>query len=61
MKKHNKKKIGLGSVVKAKVGELEEITMEVRSRIIRKKVVECVHDAVGNNKFLFKFKYGPKK
>ena len=28
MKKQNKRKIGVGSVVKAKVGELEKITRE---------------------------------
>ena len=35
-KKQNKRKIGVGSVVKAKVGELENITREVRSRRISK-------------------------
>ena len=48
MKKHTKTKIGLGSVIKAKVGETEENTREGRSRRMRKDVAECVQDIVGN-------------
>ena len=36
MKKQTKTQIGVGSVVKAKVGELENITREGRRRRIRK-------------------------
>ena len=36
MKNQTKTKIGVGSVVKAKVGELEKITREGRSRRMRK-------------------------
>ena len=35
MKNHTKTKIGVGSVIKAKVGELDNITREVRSRRMR--------------------------
>ena len=51
MKKQNKSKIGVGSVVKAKVGELENITREVRSRRISKEVVRCVQAVVGKKNF----------
>ena len=40
-------KIGMGSVVKAKVGEMEENKREVRIRIIRKEMVVCVQAVVG--------------
>ena len=53
MKKQTKTKIGWGSVVKAKVGELDKITREGRSRRMRKEVVTYVHSVVGKNKFLF--------
>ena len=36
MKNQNKTKIGVGSVVKSKVGELDKITREGRSRRVRK-------------------------
>ena len=49
-KKRIKTKIGVGSVVKAKVGELEKITREGRIRRMRKDVVGCVQDVVGKNK-----------
>ena len=39
MKKQTKKKIGVGFVVKANVGELENITREGRSRMMRKEEV----------------------
>ena len=61
MKKHNKTKIGVGSVVKAKVGELEKITRGGRSRRMRKEVVVCVQDVAGKKKFLFQFEDGQKK
>ena len=61
MTKQTKKKIGVGSVVKAKVGELEKITREGRSRRMRKEVVGCVQSLVGKKKFLVVFKDGQKK
>ena len=42
VKKKNKTKIGVGSVVYAKVGELEKITREGRRSRTRKEVVGCV-------------------
>ena len=60
-KKRIKTKIGLGSVIKAKVGETEENTREGRSRTMRKEVVGCVQDVVGKNKFLVQFEDGQKK
>ena len=61
MTKQTKTKIGVGSVVKAKVGELENITREGRSRRMRKEVVGCVQHVVGGNKFLVLFEDGQKK
>ena len=61
MKKQTKTKIGVGSVVNAKVGDLNKITREGRSRRTRKEVVECVHIVVGKKKFLVQFEYGQKK
>ena len=61
MTNQTKTKIGVGSVVKAKVGELEKITREVRSRRMRKDVVGFVHRLVGKNNFLVLFEDGQKK
>ena len=61
MTKKTKKKIGVGSIVKAKVGELEKITREGRIRRMRKGVVGCVHRVVGKNKLLVLFEDGKKK
>ena len=61
MKKQNKTKIGVGYVVKAKVWELEKITREGMSRIIRKEVEGFFQDLAGKKKFLVQFKYGKKK
>ena len=47
MTKQIKTKIGVGSVVKAKVGELEKITREGRSRRMRKEVMVYVQRVVG--------------
>ena len=57
MKEKNqiKTKIGVGSVVKAKVGETEEKTSEARVRRMNKEVVRYVQDMVRKNKFLVKF------
>ena len=52
VKKQNKMKIGVGSVVKAKVGELETITWEGIIKKIRKEVVRCVHSVMRKNNFL---------
>ena len=51
MKKHTKTKIGVGSVIKAKVRELENITREGRQRRMRKEVVVCVQSVLGKKKF----------
>ena len=61
MTKKTKAKIGVGSVVKAKVGELEKITREGRSRRTTKEVVGCVYRMVGKNKLLVLLKDGNKK
>ena len=50
-KKQNNTKIGVGSVVKSKVGYLEKITREGRSRSMRKEVVVCVQDVVGKKNY----------
>ena len=54
-------KNGVGSIVKAKVGELGEVTREGRSRSTRKEVMGCVQDVVGKKKFPVQFKYRKKK
>ena len=61
MTKQTKTKIGVGSVVKAKVGELDKITREGRSIRMSKEVVECVQSVVGKKKFLVLFEDGQKK
>ena len=61
MTKQAKTKIVVGSVVKATVGELENITREGRSRSTSKEVVGCIHSVAGKKKFLFQFKDGQKK
>ena len=61
MKNQNRKKIGVGSVVKAKVGELVNTTREGIIRRMRKEVVGCVQIVVGKNYFLVQFEDGQKK
>ena len=61
VKKQNKTKIGVGSIVKAKVGDLEKIKREGRSRRMSKEVVGYAQAMAGKNKFLVKFKDGNKK
>ena len=61
MNNQTKTKIRVGYVVKAKVGELENITREGIIRRMRKEVVGCVQSVVGKNKFPVLFKYGQKK
>ena len=51
----------MGSVVKAKVGGMEDNTREGRSRRMRNKVVVCVQAVLRKNILLFKFKDGKKK
>ena len=41
-KKRIRKKIGVGSALKSKVGDIEENTREGRIRSMRKEVVVCV-------------------
>ena len=61
MTKQTKTKIVVGSVVKAKVGELEKITRKGRTRRMRKEVVGYVQSVVGKNNFFFLFEDGQKK
>ena len=51
----------MGSVVKLKVGEIEENTRDRRSRKMSKYVVVCVQVLMGKKIFLFKLGYGQKK
>ena len=55
--KRIKTKIGVGSLVKAKVINMEEITREGRRSMTRKDVVGCVQAVVGKKKFLVQFEY----
>ena len=59
-KKRIKPKIGVGSLVKAKVGNMEDNTREGRSRGMRKAVVVYSYSVVGKKKFLVQFEYGQK-
>ena len=63
MKENNriKTKIGVGSVVKSKVGEMEDNTREVRIRVISKEVLGCVQDVLGKKRLLVQFEYEYKK
>ena len=61
MKKQTNTKVGVGYVVKAKVGELDKITREGRIRRMSKEVVVCFHSVLGEKKFLIQFEYGQKK
>ena len=51
----------MGSIVKANVGELENIKRDGRIRMMRKEMVGCVHSVAGNNKSLFQFEDGLRK
>ena len=51
----------MGSNVKAKVVDMEERIRELRTRRMRKEVVECVKDVVGKKKFFVQFEDGHKK
>ena len=48
-KKHINVNIGLGSVMKEKVRDMEDNTRNGRSKIMRKKVVICFQDVVGKS------------
>ena len=61
VKNQTKTKIGMGSVVKSKVGELENTTRELRSRRMMKEVVGCVQSVVGLKKFIVQLENGQKK
>ena len=61
MKKHTKTKIGVGYVVKSKVGYLEKTIRVGIIRRMRKDVVVCVHSLMGKKKFLVQFEYEQKK
>ena len=56
-----KTKLWVGSVVKAKVGYMEEKKKEGIITSIRKEGVRCVQDLVGKKKLLVQLKYGNKK
>ena len=60
-KKQSKKKIGVGSVVKSNVVDIEYNTREGRIRRMSTEVVGCVHVVVGKKILLVKFEYGQKK
>ena len=60
-KKRIKKKIGVGSILKAKVGELEDNTREERISRIRKDVVEFFQAVVGKKKISVQLKYLKKE
>ena len=51
VKNQNKTKIGVGSVVKANIGEFEDIIREGRISSTRKEVVVRFHAVVGKKKF----------
>ena len=61
MTKQTKTKIGVGSIVKAKGGELEKIAGKGRSSRMRKEVVGCFQRVVEKHKFLVLFEDGQKK
>ena len=53
--KQIKTNIKVGSIMKAKIGEMEDNTREGKSRRMRKLVVVCVQAMVGEKKFLVQF------
>ena len=61
MEKQNNIKIRVGSIVKTKVGVLDNITMERRIRIISEDMVGCVESVVGKNNCLLQLQNGHKK
>ena len=61
MKKLTKTKIGVGYVVKVKVGELDNITREGIISRMRKEVVGCIQSVLGKNNLLVQFEDCQKK
>ena len=55
-KKRIKTNIGVGYVVKAKVGKMEENTREGRIRRMRKDLMGCVQAVAGKKKLVVQFK-----
>ena len=60
-KKRINTKIGVGYVVKAKDGDMDDNKREGISRRTRKEVVGYVQDVVETKTLLVQFKYGQKK
>ena len=56
-----KMNIGVGSVMKSKVRDMEYNTREERTRRLRKEVVGCVQSVAGKNNFAVLFEYVQKK
>ena len=50
--------IGVWSIVKAMVGDMEEKIREVRTRRIRLEVVVFFQVVVGKNNFVVQYEYG---
>ena len=61
VKNHNKTRIGVGSAVNAKVGELDKIMREGMAKRTRNDVVGCVKSLVGKKKLLLYLYEGKKK
>ena len=61
VKNQNKTKIGVGSFLKTKVGELEETKRGGISKGTRKDVVGCLQAIVGRKNFPAQFKHRKKK
>ena len=59
--KRRNTKVDVGTLVTAKVREMEEKTRDGRSRRTRKEAVGCVEAMVGNKKFLVRFKDGQRR
>ena len=55
------RKIGVGFVVKAKVGEIEKNIRVGRHNMMRKELLGCVQDVVGKKILLVQLEYGQKK
>ena len=60
-KNQNNTRIRVGYVVKYKVGELEKITRNGRSRRMRIEVAVYAHDVAAEKKLLLKLENGQKK
>ena len=53
--------IGLGSVVKAKVVDMEDNIREGKIRRMWKEVAGCIQAVLGNKKLLFQFEDGHQR